>query len=175
MEKIGFNPRAPYGARPGARLLGVAALRSFNPRAPYGARHAQMQVYMGCTRFNPRAPYGARLPPQQIDFDILPVSTHAPRTGRGSVFPRPRNLSIGVSTHAPRTGRGLRAAYSSIHDASFNPRAPYGARHAGGGSLGHLAEVSTHAPRTGRGRKRKDRNRKRLSFNPRAPYGARLR
>ena len=35
-----FNPRAPYGARPWTRSLGVSTTH-FNPRAPYGARQAE--------------------------------------------------------------------------------------------------------------------------------------
>ncbi len=102
---------------------------------------------------------------------------------------------IEVSTHAPRTGRGTIIAQVVAAGCGFNPRAPYGARpyavdrdtsvwvfqptrpvrgaacRTSGNSSGK--DVSTHAPRTGRGMTSAHGIRSGMSFNPRAPYGAR--
>ena len=56
-----FNPRAPYGARPGRQDRMRHTQPHFNPRAPYGARLGLKPCKIICIYFNPRAPYGARL------------------------------------------------------------------------------------------------------------------
>ena len=123
---MGFNPRAPYGARPALKELTGDGEMSFNPRAPYGARLEHLVVLT----------------------EPLEVSIHAPRTGRDNaamtsteVFQSTRpvrgatsrsrrqgSLMRWVSIHAPRTGRDCWQGGRAPARSCFNPRAPYGAR-----------------------------------------------
>ena len=171
MELLGgFNPRAPYGARPrmSARSHGIS---SFNPRAPYGARPMRAAPTLQSRCFNPRAPYGARpeswytvheFPPFQSTRPVRgatmrryphssrsAVSIHAPRTGRDSICSCQR-MTEGVSIHAPRVGRDPQARRLPLDSSCFNPRAPCGARHAEDFDVLPPVEVSIHAPRAGR-------------------------
>ena len=146
-----FNPRAPYGARLDVdvaaytnSLVSTHAPRTGRGRTEHDDKlreevstHAprtgrgvfarpSWQSFVG--RFNPRAPYGARHTSWMLLIAVESgVSTHAPRTGRG-LARRVRARRRIVSTHAPRTGRGAAAPAIEQDRASFNPRAPYGAR-----------------------------------------------
>ena len=125
---VNFNPRAPYGARPGnikahnlCFLISIHAPHTgrdlvlcifditsyhFNPRAPYGARPSHPRCATSPTAyFNPRAPYGARPAYQRPGRHLRRISIHAPHTGRDAIC-----------------GKTVQAAEH------FNPRAPYGAR-----------------------------------------------
>ena len=56
-----FNPRSPYGERPGQRHK-FSNPENFNPRSPYGERPPQSHLsYRQHPNFNPRSPYGERL------------------------------------------------------------------------------------------------------------------
>ena len=108
-EEVNFNPRAPYGAR----LIfsgSLAQLKDISIHAPHTGRDisytppldwaAQFQStrpIRGATRwrrypntaqqhFNPRAPYGARLAIARIRWWVVPISIHAPHTGRDYRF-----------------------------------------------------------------------------------------
>ena len=88
--------------------------------------------------FNPRAPYGARLP-STVSFRVPPVfQSTRPVRGR-DLSARPVPVRHVVSIHAPRAGRdfagwfwlmGYHAFQSTrpVRGATFNPRAPCGAR-----------------------------------------------
>ena len=59
-SEVGFNPRAPHGARRVHWHERYAHI-CFNPRAPHGARQpACSRSTRWQSRFNPRAPHGAR-------------------------------------------------------------------------------------------------------------------
>ncbi len=167
-----FNPRAPYGARPGRtrseggtdhisihaphtgrdrRLRGVHYRPlDFNPRAPYGARpdrtgHARQRL----TDFNPRAPCGAR---QNSEKDIQHrniISIHAPHAGRDGP-----HLYMGLwkpfQSTRPIRGATRRCLTGSVPGLFQSTRPIRGATWPAAG-------------RTGDG----------WHFNPRAPYGAR--
>ena len=101
------------------------------------------------------------------------ISIHAPHTGRDS--PRMRFCpATGISIHAPHTGRDKRGGvpdmgpstfqstrpirgattlsfpYFFLQKKYFNPRAPYGARHACLAYYDAAMCISIHAPHTGR-------------------------
>ena len=105
------------------------------------------------SNFNPRAPYGARhhLISEKVIIDS--ISIHAPHTGRDSrcacttrqstLFQSTRpirgatrstgayNIFDDISIHAPHTGRDSPHLRGFLpRQKHFNPRAPYGARHA---------------------------------------------
>ncbi len=54
-----FNPRPPWGGRPGLRLV-AAAKPYFNPRPPWGGRRASWFQIRHQRHFNPRPPWGGR-------------------------------------------------------------------------------------------------------------------
>lgn len=96
------------------------------------------------------APRGGRDANPPADYDVNPISTRAPRTGRDE---RAHLIELGVylfQSSRPVWGATLLAWTTIWIAANFNPRAPCGAR-----------------PTTPR-RPRADRY-----FNPRAPCGAR--
>ena len=143
---LGFNPRAPRGARRTDLVLSchrgvsihapragrdpsglchVPRYPSFNPRAPRGARRFPALLIPRPSRFNPRAPRGARPPQRRSD---LPPVRFNPRAPRGARHGQTLAVLCGhVSIHAPRAGR--------------DPRNPAKAQTRG---------VSIHAPRAGR-------------------------
>ena len=145
----------------------------FNPRAPCGARLPFRFLVLGPRGFNPRAPCGAR---QQSDARECPasvVSTHAPRAGRDR---RAARLVSKNSRFQPtRPVRGATGLSDLVRAATggFNPRAPCGARQLVFARPSSLHLVSTHAPRAGRDVPGMDRKQSGQSFNPRAPCGAR--
>ena len=105
---------------------------------------------------------------------MMPISIHAPHTGRDSppAGVRPRNYRF-QSTRPIRgaTAQGLQVAPIREH---FNPRAPYGARPHVDTLLLYVQAISIHAPHTGRDPGFLNFPLILSNFNPRAPYGARL-
>ena len=169
---IGFNPRAPCGARRYSRICFICS-SGFNPRAPCGARPVSSSMMLPDRCFNPRAPCGAR---RQVTFDTVSdlrfqstrpmrgatrrrvkallyriVSIHAPHAGRDRIL-CPCHKGFRVSIHAPHAGRDLVYVLEA---------------------LAHL-DVSIHAPHAGRDPMAMISCALRSSFNPRAPCGARL-
>ena len=126
MQKY-FNPRAPYGARPGSPHI-FPQEYYFNPRAPYGARlHVVFSFLSILVHFNPRAPYGARLE-QAID-EIEGKKFQS----TGSVW-SPTYLvhivdrGVKISIHGLRMEPDIFRRVALWQSLYFNPRAPYGAR-----------------------------------------------
>ena len=103
-QRGGFNPRAPCGAR---RYLSGACppTQCFNPRAPCGARHHGMHNSFHDNGFQSTRPVW------------------------GATFCMSKGLMRAlVSIHAPRVGRDAFRCAIPSSGASFNPRAPCGAR-----------------------------------------------
>ena len=174
-REVGFNSRAPWGARHAARLslqgdfspfqftrpVGGATTRaasrittgrSFNSRAPWGARrYESCPVNLRCVSIH--APRGGRDPAGRFAGRYLPVSIHAPRGGRDAAFCDWVAVSVLVSIHAPRGGRDMHARVERLDRRDrFNSRAPWGARRS--------SNAMARLPRC---------------FNSRAPWGARPR
>ena len=169
---LNFNPRAPYGARPHSPRRPRPPPRHFNPRAPYGARLGIHRRPPTANRFQPTRPLRGATVREQGQRRGVPISTHAPLTGRDNPLDINTNYSEEISTHAPLTGRDASALTCLAWFSNFNPRAPYGARPGerdGGGRTGsfqptrplrgatvrrldalHHGGISTHAPLTGR-------------------------
>ena len=126
---VNFNPRAPYGARPGnIKAHNLCFLISIH--APHTGRdpfftgfiftsisfqstrpiRGATDKYTGSTwdvlNFNPRAPYGAR--PASVNILSCGLVDFNPRAPYGA---RPKGFTM------------------SVTGSDFNPRAPYGARH----------------------------------------------
>ena len=127
---------------------------------------------------------------------MMPISIHAPHTGRDAAFlPGFCGCDIFQSTR-PIRGATPRSSPPTRRLCYFNPRAPYGARRSSRSTGPRRTEISIHAPHTGRDPPRAARRRPGCGFqstrpirgataqrgqtgiriehfNPRAPYGAR--
>ena len=213
-----FNPRAPRGARLGssqpwprgkkfqstrpARGATKAARHRVkqNPvsiHAPRAGRDFSDEVErwtMDC--FNPRAPRGARPTPTDWVGGCMAFQSTRPARGATDAFAYFKYLEP-VSIHAPRAGRDAGGSATTAARASFNPRAPRGARPQ---RIGGIARTTSFNPRAPRGARPTTAIRRSLSpvfqstrpargatavagedglradcFNPRAPRGARRR
>ncbi len=163
MELLGgFNPRAPYGARPrmSARSHGIS---SFNPRAPYGARPMRAAPTLQSRCFNPRA--SARL------LELSCFNPRAPYGARLATYLPPEHTEEFQSTRPVRgaTYDDWRAVYVD----KFQSTRPVRGATNGGITAQPQIDVSIHAPRTGRDQRRDHSTAADRCFNPRAPYGAR--
>ena len=127
--------------------------------------------------------------------DVPRVSIHAPHAGRDAKLYVPYAGSD-VSIHAPHAGRDNSSLRRGSKPASFNPRAPCGARRLTAtrqgrkpsfqstrpmrgatpslSSFGVPPHVSIHAPHAGRDVRLSAGGTGERGFNPRAPCGARL-
>ena len=191
-----FNPRAPYGARRWAPFSGGPG-RYFNPRAPYGARPPWHCALGRSPPISIHAPHTGRdrhcciqRKPQSAFQSTRPIrgattvyafcqgrlciSIHAPHTGRDTPswsFTPPWCL---FQSTRPIRGATRRRLCTLTPGSYFNPRAPYGARHAAATGITLPMLISIHAPHTGRDLPTASiPARPQLHFNPRAPYGAR--
>ena len=151
---MNFNPRAPYGARPGGRSGQPAAPVYFNPRAPYGARPpASCRMPAAVRIFQSSRPLRGATPGVYLVAEDGGISILAPLTGRDSYGRDCRNRPITFQSSRP-----LRGATAVGHRADADD------------------SISILAPLTGRDARRDGRERsRRRNFNPRAPYGARPR
>jgi len=117
-------PRAGRDSRPAARAGRHAR---FNPRAPRGARRQGDQMGDVHAGFNPRAPRGARRWTSPLSRRGFAFQSTRPARG-ATVLVVSSIYSFPVSIHAPRAGRDRLALATTRSNASFNPRAPRGAR-----------------------------------------------
>ena len=129
IKHTNFNPRAPYGARPGAGIE-PAAQDAISIHAPHTGRDLGPRSRKGLKlHFNPRAPYGARLCFALVIRLIKGISIHAPHTGRDRKRWLHRWPVVVFQSTRPIRGATLRIFVVAKHIVHFNPRAPYGARH----------------------------------------------
>ena len=149
------------------RLQGREDVSIHAPRA--GRDFNQIMYFDLIQSFNPRAPRGARL--ARFEQRRRQCMFQSTRPARGATSDhRSGGYAFEVSIHAPRAGRDRRRPAESSSSASFNPRAPRGARPALDVLDAAAPLVSIHAPRAGRdGVLRKDDQRARVSIHaPRA-------
>ena len=167
-----FNPRSPYGERPGTTARQAMAERRFQSTLPLrGATRTLIliasifciSIHAPLTGSDPRIPYrgdsqhgfqstlplrGATSLACQRRIKIV-ISIHAPLTGSDGIghdILVPSKISI----HAPLTGSDFDQCASRHCHFHFNPRSPYGER---------LLRQSQHSIVA--------------DFNPRSPYGER--
>ena len=126
-ERSLFQSTRPVRGATQRTFRSVDASACFNPRAPCGARLMSAISDVAISMFQSTRPMRGAT---GIIFarEVCPiVSIHAPHAGRdrdGSIA----GSEGGVSIHAPRAGRDLHRRMVGIYPASFNPRAPCGAR-----------------------------------------------
>ncbi len=145
----GFNPRAPRGARPRQPSSFFACSMFQSTRPARGATGCPWSWAWWTRCFNPRAPRGARRFPPFLVLIPARVSIHAPRAGRDRV-----PMVLGVVDPLFQSTRPARGAtissFPRTHTrASFNPRAPRGARHFLLSSYSYLREFQSTRPARG--------------------------
>ena len=146
---VGFNPRAPCGARPRSVSAMMPRAEFQSTRPVRGATAGSVRRHSP-TEVSIHAPRAGR---DLIDFSPVDhgiVSIHAPRAGRDSEI-KESIINAYVSIHAPRAGRDVAILYAVSY-----------------------LYVSIHAPRAGRDLGCPRTFGRRRGFNPRAPCGARL-
>ena len=99
----------------------------FNPRAPCGARQTPLTDMKSSGRFQSTRPMRGATIRKAYNLPIIDVSIHAPHAGRDVVLLK-YDCIRQVSIHAPHAGRDLISTCPAASPASFNPRAPCGAR-----------------------------------------------
>ena len=164
-----FNPRSPHGERRphcGLFLFGLY----FNPRSPHGERQVSLHPsgkphlfqptlpargatcqhigQVSKSRFQPTLPARGATPAPARTQAIVPISTHAPRTGSDKPnFSRAYSFSKFQPT-LPARGATSNHAYEG-QGKSISTHAPRTGSDAAAGKAGVTIEISTHAPRTG--------------------------
>ena len=120
------STRPLRGATPVCRSRPPAFIY-FNPRAPCGARRGAKMDLEDNQYFNPRAPCGAR--PRLSCSPEAWITFQSTRPLRGATKIHWAKLChLWISIHAPLAGRDRLAISSVASAAHFNPRAPCGAR-----------------------------------------------
>ena len=146
-----FNPRTPYGVRPGRGAVHLHGhLQHFNPRTPCGVRPCQVHLPLCPQHISIHAPLtgcdvGCRSPPYQ---SFLFQSTHP---SRGATW-RTGTPLPGILDFNPRTPRGVRRPWLwswPITWPNFNPRTPCGVRRRLPQPSVSIVFISIHAPLAG--------------------------
>ena len=129
-ELRNFNPRHPYGWRPGVMGL-LIRFKPFQSTPPIRvATLVERRVINDPRDFNPRHPYGWRQAGQKRHRRLKKISIHATHTGGDrSQVERP----LTMRNFNPRHPYGWRRRCQRLRSDSrnFNPRHPYGWRHDG--------------------------------------------
>ena len=76
-----FNPRSPHGERHALWMQSRLGLYDFNPRSPHGERQLVRVINGLDFPFQPTLPARGATKVNCVSFVVLPISTHAPRTG----------------------------------------------------------------------------------------------
>ena len=78
--------------------------KHFNPRTPGGVRRRSWRGKLWESYFNPRTPGGVRLIANQLPYNIIHISIHAPRVGCDLRWKCRWRCPLIISIHAPRVG-----------------------------------------------------------------------
>ena len=144
----------------------------FNPRIPYGMRPGPQHRFRQQCYFNPRIPYGMR-PARRPGIDISRhISIHASRMGCDAHRGHGDRMNIQISIHASRMGCDdfVRPQRHVCHISIHASRMGCDGRH----RVHKLHDgISIHASRMGCDTENHVRGRQRFYFNPRIPYGMR--
>ena len=146
---VNFNPRIPYGMRPGWLTLSMLLLLNFNPRIPYGMRRLRYCDAIALWEFQSTHPvWDATSAGKAILSGLLfqsthpvwdattiqtegmtnaRISIHASRMGCDRMLIR-KITQQGISIHASRMGCDVTGRLFLLTNYYFNPRIPYGMR-----------------------------------------------
>ena len=166
-----FNPRSPYGERPGC-LRQARTGKDFNPRSPYGERQYSSPRQTPRGDFNPRSPYGERLPGMLCQVFFLKISIHAPLTGSDHIHKSIIRISQNFNPRSPYGERLLDRLFH-IFDILFQSTLPLRGATSESEQKRASGGISIHAPLTGSDPLRRAYKKRRNHFNPRSPYGER--
>ena len=125
---IHFNPRSPWGERPGTSCGRSQSSGNFNPRSPQGERRVDAILCPQPIDISIHAPRKGSDDVWLIGSFSDPISIHAPH--KGSDLPhRSQVCRKAISIHAPRKGSDCRFRRIFVSpDTDFNPRSPQGER-----------------------------------------------
>ena len=192
-----FNPRSPWGERPGSGTT-VVACEQFQSTLPVGGatsvgddglNHSFMiSIHAprggsdpsppGCgsarAYFNPRSPWGERRPPPAAARAGFWTFQSTLPVGGATERPAGPAAEHGISIHAPRGGSDAPAPSAAPSPMYFNPRSPWGERQEAFYNADGDFIISIHAPRGGSDVDDEGRAWVYRDFNPRSPWGERL-
>ena len=124
---IGFNPRAPCGARQTAAGF-PTGVQLFQSTRPMRGATKDLRWERDTETFQSTRPMRGATSYNSSPYLFPTVSIHAPHAGRDEVH-RDKIGQGFVSIHAPHAGRDRFRRRDRAFRWCFNPRAPCGARH----------------------------------------------
>ena len=142
-----FNPRSPWGERPGG-ITGIESQLKFQSTLPVGGATWPMLICVSTQTFQSTLPVGGAT---RISFFLLMdsnISIHAPRGGSDPVCDRRQCLFPDFNPRSP-WGERLLSHTNSLINYDFNPRSPWGERPPPTTIFSTLSVISIHAPRGG--------------------------
>ena len=168
-----FNPRSPWGERPGNKLH-YGQHQDFNPRSPWGERPRVIEVQKILSGISIHAPRGGS-DAGKYRQAALPckISIHAPRGGSDTINGQFRKIAV-ISIHAPRGGSDVLQSRIRVTHAKISIHAPHGGSDYSRCVMSYSVGISIHAPRGGSDRHNENRLEPTSHFNPRSPWGERL-
>ncbi len=121
-----FNPRSPWGERPG--LFHQHILRvEISIHAPRGGSDVGCGFWASGTLISIHAPRGGSDGGQRHAVAPLGISIHAPRGG-ATCLDEACAKKVMISIHAPRGGSDYDGRCGKARRKDFNPRSPWGER-----------------------------------------------
>ena len=143
-----FNPRSPYGERPGQqrKRAGKDRISIHAPRTGSDRRHDLTGT--NSRDFNPRSPYGERLRVGKVKFVCFLFQSTLPVRGATCDFKRSMR-GMDISIHAPRTGSDTVEVSGYGAFDGFQSTLPVRGATIPFLPLSQGRKISIHAPRTG--------------------------
>ena len=167
-----FNPRSPYGERPGGGPAHDRGAVISIHAPPTGSDLHRLRTSMGHRNFNPRSPYGERPFPKRRSQPILRFQSTLPLRGATRIPDSLRWHHLFQSTLPLRGATGISDSFH-IHIVFQSTLPLRGATRAAAADRLDLC-ISIHAPPTGSDDPVGGRAPGLPDFNPRSPYGERL-
>mgnify|MGYP005786785137 CR=1 FL=1 len=171
-----FNPRSPYGERPGEEGLKLF-LCPISIHAPRMGSDPQPRLYSTAERrhFNPRSPYGER-PHRGSEPAVRgAISIHAPRMGSDTVTRPPCRPTISFQSTLPVWGATTTISSERHFPSRFQSTLPVWGATDGSGGIHPISGFQSTLPVWGATGKEKPAYSLYVDFNPRSPYGERRR
>ena len=168
-----FNPRSPWGERPGGKLIAQTA-PWISIHAPRGGSDTLIGNKMEVKRyFNPRSPWGERLTARQPLLRLQRFQSTLPVGG--ATFSIPFSLKLASFNFNPRSPWGERRGFSidELTTKPFQSTLPVGGATFRIVFSSAFAIISIHAPRGGSDQHCVCVRFASFYFNPRSPWGER--
>ena len=127
-----FNPRSPWGERPGRCETCRQGCCHFNPRSPWGERLSTVPLLDLIVLFQSTLPVGGATPTVPFAAQYIPISIHAPRGGSDTPSHSCAPMLLVFQSTLPVGGATLAYFFVAFALFYFNPRSPWGERLLGG-------------------------------------------